>query len=146
MNGTQNQNANTTQETDELRGGTQGGGNAPLANTGTPPGGTNALTATGGSHPTGGAVQHSGGTRTESRNEPEELFEGSRKPSHATAKQRARDEADVDTTHGLPAAPGNPRQQEETDPNGTGQTTPLESRGVKVTEASTGDRGVGERK
>lgn len=130
---------------DQLRGGTQGGGHPP-ANVGMPSGGTNSLTPAGGSHPSGGAVQHSGGTKTESRGEPQELFEGSRKPSPAVAKERARDAADVDTTHGFPAAPGNPRQQEETDPQGTGQSTPSESRGVEVTKASLGQKGVGERK
>ena len=63
------------------------------------------------------------GKQSESRDEPEELFEGSRKPSHAVAKQKARDDADVDTTHGLPPAPGNPRQQDETDPTGQTQST-----------------------
>lgn len=124
-----------------LRGGTQGGGNAGLANTGTPTGGTNALTPAGGSHPTGGAAKHSGGTRTDSRSEPEELFEGSRKPSHAVAKEKARDDANVDTTHGLPAAPGNPKQHDETDPTGESN-----SAGAAVTKGSTGEKGVGERK
>jgi len=63
------------------------------------------------------------GTRTESRNEPEELFEGSRKPSHAVAKQKVRDDADVDTTPGLPPPPGNPRQHDETDPTGQTRST-----------------------
>jgi hypothetical protein len=107
---------------DPLQGGTQHMGAAGnLANVGGQPGGTNALTPAGGSHPEDGHPgPRSGGTRTESQNEPEELFEGSRKPSHAVAKQKARDDADVDTTGGLPPAPGNPRQQDETDP--TGQT------------------------
>ncbi|WP_439631256.1 hypothetical protein [Gemmata sp.] len=130
---------------DELRGGTQGG-NRPPANVGMPAGGTNSLSATGGSHPSGGAVEHGRGTRSDSRGEPQELFEGSRRPSPAVAKERARDAADVDTTHGFPAAPGNPRQLEETDPQGTGQSTPLESRGVEVTKASLGEKGVGEHK
>src|SRR4051812_36711473 len=108
---------------DELRGGTDASGTGGrLANVGGPSGGTNSLNPSGASQPDagpaappGGAPHRSGGTRTDDRNEPEEMYEGSRKPSHAVAKQKARDRADVDTTHGLPAAPGNPRQQEETD-------------------------------
>jgi hypothetical protein len=47
------------------------------------------------------------------------------------AKEKARDAAHVDTTHGVPAAPGNPRQQDQTDP--TGQA---DSDGAFVTEGS----------
>ena len=126
---------------DALRGGTEGGGNASLANQGTPPGGTNALTPSGGSHAGNAAEKHSGGTRTDDRFEQEEMDIGARKPSAAVAKEKARDRADVDTTHGFPAAPGNPRQQDETDPTGQSHST-----GAQVTEASTGEKGVGERK
>jgi hypothetical protein len=118
-------NATKPNDQDQLRGGTQGGG-APPTTVGSQSGGTNSIAPAGGSQidrgpaspPGGGHPPHAGGTRTESRHEPEELFEGSRKPSHATAKQRARDDADADTTHGLPAAPGNPKQHDETDPTG----------------------------
>jgi hypothetical protein len=115
---------------------------------GGPSGGTNSLSPSGASQPDqgsaappGGASPRSGGTRTDSRSEPEELFEGSRKPSHAVAKQKARDDADADTTHGLPASPGHPKQHDETDP--TGQSN---SAGAAVTKGSTGEKGVGERK
>jgi hypothetical protein len=131
-----------------LRGGTQGGEPSPTPDIGGRSGGTNSLSPTGASQPDqgpasppGGAPPQSGGTRTDSRDEPEELFEGSRKPSHATAKQRARDDADVDTTHGQPPAPGNPKQHDETDPTGQSHST-----GAAVTKASTGEKGVGEKK
>lgn len=124
---------------DQLKGGTEGGAGAPQTNVGGPSGGTNSLQPAGPSQPEkgpaappGGAPKQSGGTWTASRSEPEELFEGSRKPSHAVAKQKARDDADTDTTHGLPAAPGNPRQHDETDP--TGQS---HSAGAAVTKGST---------
>lgn len=129
-----------------FRSGTQGGGGTQ--NIGGPSGGTNSLSPSGASQPDqgpaappGGAPPRSGGTRTDSRSEPEELFEGSRKPSHAVAKEKARDAANVDTTHGLPAAPGNPKQQDETDPTGESNST-----GAAVTKGSTGEKGVGERK
>jgi hypothetical protein len=127
---------------DELKGGTEPG-NAPEPNVGTQPGGTNALTPAGGSHPTNGAVEQSGGTRTDDRYEPEELYEGTRKPSPAVAKEKARDGADVDTTHGFPPAPGNPEQWTETQPR-------LEEKprtgAAEVTDASTGEKAVGEKK
>lgn len=126
---------------DNLKGGT-GPGKAPEPNVGMPPGGTNSLTPAGGSHPTGGAVRHSGGTRTDDRFEPEELYEGSRKPSPAVAKEKARDDADVDTTHGFPPAPGNPAQWAETDPRLQEQPR---TGAAEVTEASKGEKGVGEK-
>src|SRR5207249_6576164 len=55
----------------------------------------------------------------------------SRKPSHAVAKQKARDAADADTTPGLPAAPSNPKQHDQTDPTGRSH-----SDGASVTEGS----------
>jgi hypothetical protein len=133
---------------DELRGGTQTGGANPQPNMGATTGGTNSLSPVGASQPDkgpaappGGAAQRSGGTRTDSRNDPEELFEGTRKPSPAIAKERARDGAHVETTHGVPAAPGNPKQHDETDP--TGQSN---SAGAAVTKGSTAQKGTGERK
>jgi hypothetical protein len=108
---------------DQLRGGTEGGGNAAnLPNVGGPAGGTNSISPQGGNH-VGRPEQHGGGTRTESRHEPEELFDGSRKPSHAAAKQTARDDADVNTTSGIPSAPGNPKQHDETDPTGQSRSS-----------------------
>ena len=64
----------------------------------------------------GGAIQR--GSRSSSRSDPEELFERSRHPSPAVAKEWARDGAVANTTHGLPSAPGNPKQHDETDPTG----------------------------
>ena len=145
---------NTTPAADDgLRGGTQGGG-TPAPTVGGVPGGTNSLSPVGPVHVERPAKQ-SGSTRTASRGEPEELFEAarepshaeakqnrrasprrppsgrSRKPSHAVAKQKARDAADADTTPGLPAAPSNPKQHDQTDPTGRSH-----SDGASVTEGS----------
>src|SRR5439155_1375738 len=160
-NNTTDQNATPADPNDPLRGGTQGGGAGPLTSVGGPSGGTNSISPSGSSQidrrPEGSPAaqpERSGGTKTGSRNEPEELFEGvrkpsqaepkqkaqslagSRKPSHAVAKQKARDDADVDTTHGLPAAPANPKQHDQTDP--TGQS---HSDGASTTEGSLTDNG-----
>lgn len=110
-------NATPTDPNDPLRGGTQGGARARLVGVGGPSGGTNSISAQGHNH-VDRPAHHGGGNRTEDRYEPEELFDGTRKPSHAAAKQRARDDADVDTTSGIPAAPANPKQHDETDPTG----------------------------
>jgi hypothetical protein len=125
----------------KLRGGTQGGATTPATTVGGTSGGTNSLSPAGASEPDrgpaappSGAPPRSRGTRNASRGDPEELFEGTRKASPDVAKQKARDAADTDTTHGLPAAPGNPRQHDETDP--TGQSF---SSGAAVTKGSTAE-------
>ncbi len=129
-----------------LKGGTQGGGAGPLTNVGGPSGGTNSVSPTGGSQPDrgpaappGGAPPDQRGTANQAKHDAEAAFEdGTRKVSASVAKQVGRDAADVDTTSGLPSAPGNPKQQDETDP--TGQSN---SEGAFTTRGSLkdGERG-----
>src|SRR3954468_12174063 len=71
------------------------------------------------------------GTRGGSAGNAEDAFQGSRHPSAAVAKQVARDAADVDTTSGIPSAPANPRQHDQTDPTGQSHST-----GAQTTEGS----------
>ena len=133
------QNAERADEQDQLRGGTQGGGSAPLTTVGGPSGGTNSISPTGASQrdrgpesPPGGAPPKSGGQFTNDRRDAEAALEGgSRHPSAAVAKQVGRDAADVDTTSGIPSAPSNPKQHDQTDP--TGQS---HSDGAFTTEGS----------
>ena len=96
-NKTTDQNATpANDQQDALRGGTQGGGAGPLTGVGGPSGGTNSIAPSGSSQidrrPEGSPAGHngrSGGTKTGSRNETEELFEGVRKPKRAEPKQPA---------------------------------------------------------
>lgn len=134
------QNATPTNDQDQLRGGTQGGGSpATRPAVGGPSGGTNSISPTGASQPDrgpaappGGGPPERHGQFTHDRRDAEAAFEGgSRKPSAAVAKQVGRDAADVDTTSGIPSAPGNPKQHDQTDP--TGQS---HSDGAFTTEGS----------
>jgi hypothetical protein len=91
---------------DALRGGTEGGA-PPHVAVGGPTGGTNSISPV-------GQVQSDrdtsgGGTRTGSREDAEDLFEGSRKPSESEAKQHGRDEADAPTAARSPHGAGEPR-------------------------------------
>ena len=74
------------------------------------------------------------GTHGGSTGDPEDAFQGSRHPSPAVAKEVARDAAHADTTHGVPSAPANPKQHDQTDP--TGQS---HSDGASVTKGSLQD-------
>jgi len=96
-------------EGDMLQGGTQGGGKSSVQ-VGGVPGGTNSISPA-------GPVQSdrdydTGGTRTDSREDAEELFEGSRKPSESEAKQHARDAADAPTAARSPHGAGEPRHHQ----------------------------------
>src|SRR5439155_11328885 len=70
-NKTTDQNATPVDPNDPLRGGTQGGAHAPLTSVGGTPGGTNSISPQGNTY-IDRPEQHGGGTRTESRDEPEE--------------------------------------------------------------------------
>lgn len=91
-------------ENDQLDGGTQGHGVAPLTGVGGPPGGNNSLSGNGGSmRPPPAAAPDQRGTNNLAKQDAEAAFEdGTRKPSGTEAKQWARDDADVDTTAGTP--------------------------------------------
>ena len=91
-------------ENNQLDGGTQGHGVAPLAAVGGPPGGTNALSGNGGSmRPPPAGAPDQRGTNNLAKQDAEAAFEdGTRKPSGTEAKQWARDDADADTTAGTP--------------------------------------------
>lgn len=102
-------NATPVDDKDALRGGTQGGRPDPIAQVGSMPGGTNAISPAGSSEFVDKPAHAGDGTRTDSREDSEELFEGTRKPSHAEAKQRARDDANVDTAARTPHGAGEPR-------------------------------------
>lgn len=117
--------ADQSTDKDALHGGTDPivGEQSKLSNVGGPSGGTNSVSPVGEVNRRDSDV-FGGGPRT-AENE-------TRRVSPAVAKQFARDGADVDTTNGLPAAPGNPVQQDETDP--TGQT---KSTHASVTRGST---------
>lgn len=80
------------------------------------------------------------GTRGGSTGDAEDSFQGSRHPSPAVANPVGRDAADVDTTNGIPSAPANPKQHDQTDP--TGQS---HSDGAFVTEGSLKDEAKGPR-
>lgn len=101
---------------DSLRGGTEGGRVPPFApnDRGGIGGNSNAANPAGTSHDTrsvGGDVRGRG-TRTGAREDAEELFENTRHQSPDTAKQFARDAADVDTEAGSPNGAGPPRHHQ----------------------------------
>lgn len=90
---------------DELRGGTETGCVPPFSpnDQGGTGGSRNAGNANGTTHDAGGRTAAGRGTRTDARDDAEEMLgDGSRHQSAGTAKQFARDEADVDTTAGSP--------------------------------------------
>lgn len=92
---------------DQLRGGTQGGGVTPFSpnDHGGTGGSPNSGSPAGTTHDTGsvGGDGKGRGTLTGSRSDAEEtLGDGSRHQSQGTAKQFARDAADVDTEPGTP--------------------------------------------
>ena len=92
---------------DDLRGGTQGGRVTPFSpnDQGGTGGNTNAASPSGTSHDTGsvGGDGKGRGTLTGSRSDAEEMLgDGSRHQSAGTAKQFARDAADVGTEPGTP--------------------------------------------
>ncbi len=114
-----------------LEGGTVSEPRGPLINVGGVSGGTNSLSPVGGVH-VGNANEYGSGPHTGNQGgDIEQEFDGSRKPSPSVTKQEARDAAHVDTTAGLPAAPGNPKQHNETDPTGRSH-----SDGASVTKGS----------
>ncbi|MFO0847543.1 MAG: hypothetical protein U0871_03125 [Gemmataceae bacterium] len=97
---------------DQLRGGTEGGGVAmptrPIDH-----GGTNSITPAGTSHDTGSSGGAGRGTRTDTRDDPEEILgDNSRHRSPSEAKQYARDEADVGTQPGTPHVSSPPRHHQ----------------------------------
>jgi len=90
---------------EDLRGGTETGRVPPFSpnDQGGTGGNTNAASPAGTSHDAGGRTAAGRGTRTDTRQDAEEtLGDGSRKQSQGTAKQFARDAADVDTEPGTP--------------------------------------------
>lgn len=94
----------TDQNADQLRGGTGGEGTVPPAQD-AGPGTHNAA-------PPRAGNPGSRGTRTDSRDDPESAFEGSRHRSQADIKQRARDEADADTQPRTPHGASEPRHHQ----------------------------------
>jgi hypothetical protein len=102
----------TPDDAGELRGGTQGGSAAPLAQPGGPAGGTNALSPTGTARPGTVPEPPTGDKSADERQDPHRAVEGGRtKPSPDEAKQRARDEAGVAPEASRPGHDeGNPRQ------------------------------------
>jgi len=105
---------------DGLRGGTQGGGIAPQQ--GHPPGGTNALTPSGGSHPGHAPEPPTGDKSAADREDPQRALAGNRtKQSPDVIAQRARDAANVEgSSTGVDE--GNPRQIPEDAPAADGRT------------------------
>lgn len=90
---------------DELRGGTETGRVTPFApnDQGGTGGSRNTGSPTGTTHDAGGRTAPGRGTLTGSRQDAEEaLGDGTRKQAEGTAKQFARDAADVGTTPGTP--------------------------------------------
>jgi hypothetical protein len=107
-------NGNTPAGNGGLRGGTQGGGGqAPLAQTGTLPGGNNAVQPSGGPRPKG--TNGDPPDREEEGARRDDLYrvfeDDSRKPSEAAATQQARDDANVPPDVSRSGVDeGNPRQ------------------------------------
>jgi hypothetical protein len=112
---------NNAPATDELRGGTQGGGTGVpvVSNT---PGGTNALSPTGAARPIGATPEPPTGDReAANRQDPQRIDDRPTRPSESAAKQWARDEANVQGSHsGIDE--GNPRQIPENAPTPDGRT------------------------
>jgi len=106
-----------------LRGGTEGGGAAPLGGASGTSGGTNALTPTGASHPIGRTPEPPTGDKAAAeRQDPHRSVQDERtRPSPDEAAQRARDDANVEgSTSGIDQ--DNPRQIPENAPTPDGRT------------------------
>jgi hypothetical protein len=118
-----NQEANTNND-DNLRGGTQGGGaTAAQPQIANAPGGTNSLSPSGSARPLGRVPEPPTGDKfSAGRQDPQRaLGDGPTKESESAAKQRARDDANVEgSTSGIDE--GNPRQIPEDAPTADGRT------------------------
>jgi hypothetical protein len=117
--------ANPSTDSNKLHGGAEHivGEQSALTNVAGPHGGTNSVSPVGVVNRLNPDVFGDGPRNAENE---------SRTASPEVAKQWARDAANVDTTNGLPSAPGNPVQHDETDPTGLAH-----SKHAAVTKGST---------
>lgn len=107
-----------TNTNDNLRGGTQGGAAGSTPQPANTPGGTNSLSPTGSARPLGRVPEPpSGDKESDERQDPQRALEDGRtKESTSAAKQRARDDIDVEGSEsGIDE--DNPRQIPEDAPS-----------------------------